>query len=198
MNEKYLWDKTGEDFEIEKLENSLKSMRYRETTAPLLLVKTAVEKKSSFGFFRFAVPAMACLVIALLALGFWLKSSNLRPDEIAENVEQSQSIIQTNDESVHNPPPTSNIEQTVKYVEKPTARRRLNKLPKVRPAYVRVNTVTAQKVKKANSADVLTKEERYAYDQLMTALAITSSQFKLVRDKVHGIENQTAEVKSGQ
>ena len=52
MNEKYLWDKTGEDFEIEKLENALKSLSYRETAAPRIPVKTAPEKKSSFSFFE--------------------------------------------------------------------------------------------------------------------------------------------------
>lgn len=196
MNEKYLWDKTGEDFELEKLENALKSLRRRETVAPLIPVKTGTEKKSSFSFFPFAVPAMACLMIALLAAGFWLKTTNVQPDEIAGNIMESQSVFQTNDDSV-DAPPISDIRQTVKYEEKPAAARKLNKRPKARPAYVRINTATAQKTKKANPADVLTKEEKYAYDQLMTALAITNSQFRLVREKIKGIENQTADANGG-
>lgn len=35
---------------------------------------------------------------------------------------------------------------------------------------------------------LLTKEERYAYDQLMLALSITSSRLKMVQDKVNGFD----------
>lgn len=196
MNENYLWDKNGEDQEIEKLENALKSLRYRETVAPLIPVKTEIEKKSSFNFFPFLIPAFSCLLIALFALSFWLKDAGNLPDDFAKNEIETQITVQRNDES-ENIAPISDIKQTVKYEEKSGVRRRLNKLPKARPAYVRVNTVTAQRNKKANPSDVLTKEEKYAYDQLMTALAITNSQFRLVREKIKGIENQTADANGG-
>ena len=39
MNEDYLWDKTGEDPEIEKLENALQVFRYKETAPPALPAK---------------------------------------------------------------------------------------------------------------------------------------------------------------
>lgn len=196
MSENYLWDKTGEDREIEKLENALKSLRYRESAAPSIPIKTASEKKSSFRFFPFLIPAFACLLIALSALNFWVKDAAVSPDETAKNDVQTQTVIQKND-AAENVAPISETAQTVKYEEKSGARRRLNKLPKIRPAYVRVNSTTAQKNKKTNPPDVLTKEEKYAYDQLMTALAITGSQFKLVRDKVQGIDNQTADINGG-
>jgi hypothetical protein len=197
MNENYLWNKSGEDQEIEKLENSLKSLRYRETVAPLIPVKTAAEeKKSSFRLFPFLVPTFACLAIVLFALSFWVKDSINSSDEFAKNEIETQITVQKNDGS-ENISPVSDIKQTVKYEEKSGARRRLNRLPKARPAYVRVNSATAQKNAKKNSTDVLTKEEKYAYDQLMTALAITNSQFRLVREKIKGIENQTADANGG-
>ena len=194
MNDNYLWNKIGEDREIEKLENTLKSLRYRDNVAPLIPVKTAIEKKSSFKFFPFLISAFACFVIALFTLSFWVEDSVNSPDEVAKNEVQ---IVQKNDKS-ENVAPISDIKQTVKYEEKSGARRRLNRLPKARPAYVRVNSATAREnTKKTNSTDVLTKEEKYAYDQLMTALAITNSQFRLVREKIKGIENQTADVNGG-
>lgn len=196
MSENYLWDKTGEDREIEKLENALKSLRHRENAAPLIPVKTAAEKKYSFNLFPFLVPAFACLLIALFAPSFWVKDSANSPDEIAINEVQTQTVVQKYD-IAEKVAPVSEIPQTVKYQEKSGARRRLNKLPKVRPAYVRVNSATARENTKANRTEKLTKEEKYAYDQLMTALAITGSQFKLVRDKVQGVENQTADVNGG-
>ena len=39
MKEDYLWDKTGSDPEIEKLENALKAFRYQETAPPELPAK---------------------------------------------------------------------------------------------------------------------------------------------------------------
>ena len=36
----------------------------------------------------------------------------------------------------------------------------------------------------------LTAEERYAYDQLMKALAITSSNLRIVKDKVNGLDQK--------
>ena len=196
MNENYLWNKSGEDQEIEKLENSLKSLRYRENAAPLIPVKTTIEKKSSFKIFPFFIPAFGCLVVGLFALSFWVKDSANSSGETANNGIETQIIAQKKDGS-ENVAPVSDIKQTVKYEEKSGARRRLNRLPKTRPAYVRVNSATAQKNAKKNSTDVLTKEEKYAYDQLMTALAITNSQFRLVREKIKGIENQTADVNGG-
>ena len=43
----------------------------------------------------------------------------------------------------------------------------------------------------------LTKEEKYAYDQLMLALSVTSSKLKLVTDKIDGIEEQNAVLENG-
>ncbi len=38
MKEDYLWDKTGENHEIERLENALKMFRYKETAPPSLIL----------------------------------------------------------------------------------------------------------------------------------------------------------------
>ncbi len=60
MNEDYLWDKIGSDAEVEKLEDALQSLRYRETAAPALPAKILIIKPNPRrNFFRlgFALAA---------------------------------------------------------------------------------------------------------------------------------------------
>jgi hypothetical protein len=47
----------------------------------------------------------------------------------------------------------------------------------------------ARKTEFVKPAVKLTEEEKYAYNQLMLALSITSSKLKLVEDKIYGAEN---------
>ena len=54
------------------------------------------------------------------------------------------------------------------------------------------NDENAKNIEASKPAVKLTKEEKFAYDQLMLALSITSSKLKLVQDKVDGIEEKTA------
>ncbi len=68
MKEDYLWNKTGNDPEIEKLENALKAFRYQETAPPALPAKIIpFETKTSRGFFRlaFAFTAFATVLVDL-------------------------------------------------------------------------------------------------------------------------------------
>ena len=46
----------------------------------------------------------------------------------------------------------------------------------------------ARRVEVKKSSDKLTKEETYAYNQLMLALSITGSKLKLVKDKIDRTE----------
>lgn len=198
MNEDYLWDKKGSDLKIEKLENSLKSFRFKGNSVPLIPAKSPIEKCKPFGFLRFAVPAMACL--AFLIFGFWFIDFNDSPSEIAANEIQTQATSQPSYEPLVLPPGNSKPDEkkTERIGERNWVKRKIAKIRKARPAYVRIETMTAQRVQKPKPANKLTKEEKYAYDQLMTALAITSSQFKLVKDKIQGLENQKAVVDSKQ
>ena len=74
MKEDYLWDKTGENAEIEMLENALQAFRYQETAPPALPAKVLPFKKEhSRKFFHFAMVAAACLGFGLFALGVWVQ-----------------------------------------------------------------------------------------------------------------------------
>jgi hypothetical protein len=65
MKEDYLWNKTGSDAEIEKLENALKAFRFEAQEPPALPTKvTSSDEKRPFSFFKlgfaFAFAASVC------------------------------------------------------------------------------------------------------------------------------------------
>ena len=72
MNENYLWDKTGDDAEIEQLENALQAFRYQETAAPAILAKNIPFKtKSNFSFFSLRFAVAMCAILAIIGAGIW-------------------------------------------------------------------------------------------------------------------------------
>jgi hypothetical protein len=194
--EDYLWDKTGEDPEIERLENALQVFRYKEAAAPEMPAKVlpfTQKKETPRSFFRFAYAAAACIAFVALALGVWFQISNKKIDVAATNpaetvaetvapqtenkVTDEEVFVAETDESTTR---ESNIETA-----KPTIARKIVKIKK--PIYK--NRFVARNTKaKGADADKLTKEEKYAYDQLMLALSITSSKLKLVSDKIENTE----------
>ncbi len=195
MKEDYLWDKTGKNPEIENLENALKAFRYQETAPPEIPAKIiAFEPKHSRRFFRFAFVFAACSAVVVTSLGIWLQVSKnqLHPsNEVAKIIMPlKDTIIET-----QNDPPI-NVE---------TADLPIGKIdtyqPKRKPILIKTRKTVPLKtsVKSFKSKDItvrLTKEEQFAYDQLMLALSITSSKLRLVKDKVDGIEEQNAVIET--
>ena len=191
MKEDYLWDKTGDiDPEIERLENKLAVFRYWETEPPALPAKIIpFERKTPRGFIRLAFAfAGSSAALAIVSLGVWLHISN---NEIEIVKDSTETFAPTIDEriaaetSVRKP-----YDSVPKKVEtpKPFAGRKIAKVRKIVQPNVRQNRLTAQNVDAKKPTVTLTKEEQFAYDQLMRALSITSSKFKLVKDKVEGVE----------
>lgn len=185
MNEDYLWDKTGEDPEIEKLENALQAFRYRETAPPALpanAVPSEKEKPRGFLKFTFAFATCAACVVILLGVWFQFSSNKIEVAEITPPTVSDEIIVKdpkiTNVSTINNPP------QTV--------RRNVVKIRKSVLLIARQNKTIARNIKVKNSVVKLTEEEKYAYEQLMLALSITGSKLKLVKDKVQGIEEQNA------
>ena len=90
MNEDYLWDKTGGDPEIERLENVLAAFRYAETDAPAVEAKvlTLEPRPARFQFFRFKYAA-ASLAFAALVFAVSLQFSS---DETNVENESAQAL----------------------------------------------------------------------------------------------------------
>ncbi|HEX8367842.1 MAG TPA: hypothetical protein VF604_04820 [Pyrinomonadaceae bacterium] len=201
MKEDYLWDKTGEDPDIERLENALQVFRYKETAPFELPAKVLPFRKEEPApprkIFSFALAAAACLVFGIIAPGVWL--------QILRNDAQTQaSLTEKVKPEIFAPPkapivvgtvdlPAGSVENTKQYPARKIAAIRRNV-----PVKISRKETKAPNVRSAKQEVRLTKEEQYAYRQLMLALSITSSKFKLVKDKVEGIEEKNAVIGNGQ
>jgi len=204
MKEDYLWDKTGSDAEIEKLENALQVFRYEESAPPIIPAKVLPFKKESprrtFPLLR---AIAACLALASISFGVWTLISNTK-NEIAGDVLQ-EFIVKTESAnpaasvSENEPPAKPKADdnpvftKTV-YIE-PKSKIKSLQVNKSGSNNAKRNRTTARKDKNSEKTVRLTEEEKYAYDQLMLALSITSSKLSLVKQTVDGAENQTVVLK---
>ncbi len=204
MKEDYLWDKTGKDSEIEKLENSLQAFRSTNTTPPALPAKTFafdkgfVPTKTARRSFQFAFAAFASLALVIISIGVF---QIVRTDDqdLAQNSAEQMSNKTIVEKPISVPEESKEIsEPTItkaKFTAKRQIKRRVVKDKKQVPTKISDNKTIAKDIKpkvvkpeQKSETVILTEEEQYAYDQLMTALAITSSKLKLVKDKVQGLE----------
>lgn len=199
MKEDYLWDKTGQDIEIERLENALKAFRYQETAPPALPAKIIpFEKKTRWSFFRLSFASATFAALMFVCLGVWFQFSN-NTIEVGRDFAQTK-ITETATDSTETaaPPIDRKVSGEIEFkkadnfvagkvgMPKQSVTRNAVKIHKIVPTNPRQNNLTAQNIEVKKLPVKLTKEEKYAYDQLMLALSITSSKLKLVSDKVDG------------
>ena len=82
MKEDYLWNKTGADAEIERLENALKAFRYQETAPPELPAKIIPfrneNRRADFSDSLSRSAAFACLIVVCLGVWFQFSSEKYR------------------------------------------------------------------------------------------------------------------------
>ncbi len=196
MKQDYLWDKTGFDAEIENLENALAVFRYKETAPPAIPAKVIpFRKEESRRSFRFAYAIAACAAFVMIGSGLWFQ---LSPDEIAiqenwvKTTEQQNSGSFPKAEIVKNPAPIVSVAEASPETKigstKRTAATKAVRINKTISPVVYEKERKAKNVEAKKSDVQLTKEEQYAYEQLMLALSITSSKLKMVKDKVEGLE----------
>jgi hypothetical protein len=185
MNDEYLWNKTGTDPEIEKLEKVLAVFRYRETTPPpIRQIVAELETPRRFRLsFAFAFASLA--IAAALVAAVWLRISNdnFKSENAREIVfvQQSADAPETLPAVIQPKPPTRNPDVP----DRPSGTRRRT--------ITRAGTASYHRPKTKDSAPkdsvaTLTKEERFAYRQLMLALSITGSKLKIVQDAIDGTQ----------
>jgi hypothetical protein len=225
MKQDYLWDKSGAvDPEIEQLENALIAFRYRETAPPALPAKVlafperAVEKPVRRRF-SFAFAFAACAAAILITFGVLFQFSNsktaiesdsartfssseeIENDSIENDSTENDSAAETQSLTLKNVETSPQIEvtrQIIRQFEKTlTINKTKTNVVKIRQSVSTQNKSNVRKTETENPSAALTDEEKYAYDQLMLALSITGSKLKIVKDKVEGVEEQTAVFKDG-
>jgi len=208
MKEDYLWDKTGEDSEIEELESRLKTFRTNNSTPPTLPANTFVIDRDSADritpnrFFKLAFATFACIGLVVTSIGIVrvFRTENLETTETVSKKNPAAEMVSApqkesaktavEDEQMAE----QKITKTV-FISEPRNNKRIYKAVNRSPKKIRYRraVATRRKQKRVNQdskekAVVLTPEEKDAYEQLMRALTITSSKLKIVRDKVNGAE----------
>jgi hypothetical protein len=215
MKEDYLWDKKGNDSEIEDLENALKAFRQKDMSPPELPTKTLVfdkdfvQTRKPRRLFQFAFAGFACLALMIISFGV-IQIMRVDYQNLAQ-VNSNESLEKTESEKMEKENPIVSeteviSEKVYEEIEKPIQPKITNTKftpkPKIKKQFVKTkkpiktkaiqeNTVAKTFVKPAKKDEEtvkLTEEEQYAYDQLMKALAITSSKLKIVKDKVQGLD----------
>jgi hypothetical protein len=205
MKEDYLWDKTGEDAEIQDLENALKAFRYRETAPPALEQKVFTLEKAKprglFQIFGFGFAALAAVVAVFSVVWFQINDSKAPVVEIiAENNAPKRPGKIAGDSFIA--PPDLESAKTDEQPPKPSNQPKFVRTRQAAPPAAISPKKAGRPDKKApdknqiEPAETLTAEERYAYDQLMLALSITGSKLRIVQDKIRGIEEQNAVIET--
>jgi hypothetical protein len=190
MKEDYLWDKTGEDAEIQGLENALKAFRYRESEPPAPAQKVFTlekPKRARFFGFRFGWAGFAAAVVIVLSIFRFQSAGDKIP--VSAPVAETREPQVSHDSFIEKPEPAPvvKIETAPRAAKRKFTRAFERNAPKPRP----VKTIWRTSAPK-EPAETLTAEEKYAYDQLMLALSITGEKLKIVKDKINGIEDRNA------
>lgn len=173
MKDDYLWDKAGKDAEIEKLEASLAPFQYEPTQPPMVSdVERVSSRRRVWELWFVVVPSFAGIIVILVVVGllFRTPASEVvsQPDQVSERPEQ---VIATTESDPVAP------EIVPVAISQPSR--------SGTPIKKKVLTARAER---RQTTPTLTAEEKYAYDRLMLALAITGSKLRIVQDKVNGLE----------
>ena len=177
MNNEYLWSKTGSDAEIEKLEGLLGEFRFGEDPPELPatnIIPVARVSKRRWVFGLSFATATAALVLMVL---WFAKAPVTQVAKVEYDADPTQETAgpRSNDAAEFR---TGDGEKTVVPIAHP---QRLVE-PIRRQTRSTVSRIGSSNGTKKNTK--LTKEEKYAYDRLMFALAITGSNLKKVQDSV--------------
>jgi hypothetical protein len=181
MKEDYLWDKTGADPAIEKLENALSVFRFDESSLQMPASAGApVEGRRYFRFLSFGFAAAACAGIAVIFWALWAPVFNPNAVSAPEQALTLPADIRSQEIDARPEAPAA-VD-----VKEPARTRTAAYYKKAVKKAVRPVAVTAGVNKQKPAAVPFTKEEIYAYNQLMLALSITSDKLNLVKEKIPG------------
>lgn len=195
MNEDYLWDKTGEaDPEIERLERTLASLRYKRPARPLPL---PVASRSTFRFNSTWLAAAAAIALLIVAGGLWLAlhRSSEQNKGIA-GVTAHKAVESTKDASA---PPTTAPgkanEQIAGSKENDGSSERITSPAPHNPNSQVVERRQTVAFRLRNRERTLREEEtirkgELAKEQLIKALQITSDKLNEVQKKIQGSQER--------
>lgn len=187
MNEEYLWNKTGEDPEIERLEQALAVFRHRENAMPPVLPAAEDTKSAPRWRFSLAFAFAACAAVVFGAV-IWIQFAGTSGDAEDMITYVANPIVEgsTSAPQPETAPPAA--PQPVKPAS-PEPRRVKQRIESTVARTIRGPKTIHRDNRAPQGIASLTKEERHAYEQLMLALSITSSKLKIVKDTINGTDN---------
>ena len=195
MNENYLWDKSGEDREIENLENALRQFGYRETAPPILPAKIIpFNAKTPRRFFQFASAFAACAIAAAIVSVIWLTVS--RPFSTLETAATVQTNRMPQLKAAEVAPAIDSPVESVAAPKNSAARKAFKIIKTARPIQAKSELI-ARNIKPQIKTVKLTDEEKFAYGQLLLALSITGEKLKIVKDKAEGLDKSSNNLSDG-
>lgn len=176
MNNDYLWDRTGSDAEIERLETQLECFRFRPDEPPARPEREiAIEPARPRWFIRLGL-GFAAASMAAAGLLFAIFPAGPTPEPFVMEVK-----------GLSESKPTARPQPDVEYVKASAPQRPKKRTPRKRVRR-EAKFVPAPEEPRPLPVITLTAEERDAVRQLMTALAITGEKLNIVRDKLNGTE----------
>jgi hypothetical protein len=179
MKEDYLWDRTGTDAEIERLESLLGGLAFGPTEPLEVPVREIALTPARRGWLFKLSLGFAAASVAIAAL--LIAAISLREDSRPAIVATEETPVVAVPAAISPPITESGIGYQIastapqrKPRPKKRSRREAKSLPAPQPRPLPVITLTA--------------EEADAYRQLMTALSVTGTNLSIVREKINGSE----------
>ena len=179
MKNDYLWDRTGSDPETERLESMLEGLKFRPAEPPAAPAREIVLAPARgnwllrFGL-GFAAASAACVA---LIVGLSAIRETPQPVIVAE---ESPAAVGKPEALPAPPAQPEYVKASYAPKRKPKPRPRKRTRPDAK--------FTPLPVEPRPLPETLTAEERDAYRQLMTALAITGENLNIVREKLNGTQ----------
>ena len=177
MNNDYLWDRTGTDPEIEALEAQLEGLRFRATEPPAAPARAIVLEPARPNWLLRLGLGFATAAAACVALMFALFANGDAPGPVAAVAEVPPTISKPAVQPAPQPE-GEYVKASTTPQRKPRPKKRTKREAKFTPVPVQPRPLP----------ETFTAEERDAYRQLMTALAVTSENLNLVREKLNGTD----------
>jgi hypothetical protein len=187
MSDEYLFEKQGSEPEIERLERLLSDYRIQQRVPRIIGDERVATTKGWFSWFQFGY-ALAFASVGIVVAGsiFAVRYVESTGSEVTavravETPETERRLVApaTADQAMVDPPQTAN-----------------NNGPATAPVMTRqpVKRSSRQRSFVAGTVQTrgprLTKEEKYAYDQLMVALWITGSKLRVVQDTIDRVYDE--------
>ncbi|MEO6589680.1 MAG: hypothetical protein ABIP06_10275 [Pyrinomonadaceae bacterium] len=199
MTNEYLWDKSGNDSEIEKLEKVLQNLRVQNSVPPEIssnVVQFKTTTNYKFPLIR-AIAAAFIFGFGLIVFWFYYSNSTQKVVQTFETKDSpTKSILKVENTNVFSEKVDNKIYKNSG--ETKSEKHFINLKSKSKNSYIisqkLIYKTGFKKAESKNNKQVakLTAEEKAAYDTLILALSITSSKLKIVSDKVRNTDEKAA------